>query len=82
MLYGLHQYLYVIDKVMKLFKNKSILNTNLIYNLLNSNSNNNKRIQVLPAYSHNSNTIVPDFGTLTLRQHQLIEMYKTSRFMA
>jgi len=34
-----------------------------------------------PTYSHNSNTIVPDFGTLTLRQHQLIEMYKTSRFM-
>ena len=39
-----------------LFKNKSIQNTNLLYNLLNtnSNSNNNKRIQVLPAYTYNN----------------------------
>ena len=34
-----------------------------------------------PAYPYNSNTIVPDFGILTLRQHQLVEMYKTSRLM-
>ncbi len=34
-----------------------------------------------PIYPYNSNTVVPDFGTLTLRQHQLLAMYKTSRFM-
>ena len=44
-----------------LFKNKSIQNTNLLYNLLNTNLN--KRIQVLPAYTHN-NYNINDFNDI------------------
>ena len=51
-----------------LFKNKSILNTNLIYNLLNNDSNNHnhtKKIQILPAYPYNSNNMYPDLTQLS-----------------
>ena len=51
-----------------LFKNKSILNTNLIYNLLNNDSNNHnhtKKIQILPAYPYNSNNMYPDLTHLS-----------------